>query len=337
VKPDDFIGLLYGRFRQSSAWPSTLALQIEFRASGNVRLWAAAAGRENVVCENGSDGICRVTLRGLRRCPSARDDLSYFARAVSCMADAYIKNGPIELSMTTIAQSIGADSEAQSRLTALFSRDNKFWQSWQGHGREFRGVPHEDIIFFDGVDSLDEIDERLARLDTEQRQIAELHWGTQGAPGRALIPATKDSAPLVPKIPTSLSLRDPRLRAATASDLDELASHIRTGAWKSAAVLAGACLEALLLDLWLRNEDRAKEEWKKKWPDSVGLNELAEGALKHGLISRDIRAFAGAITRARNLVHPLRAAAEPTITPAFVELLLSTLKLLNEELGDDVA
>ena len=110
---------------------------------------------------------------------------------------------------------------------------------------------------------------------------------------------------------------------------------VRAEAWKSAAIVAGACLEALLFDLWFRHESIAIEVWKERWPRRVTLNELAAKAADHRLISRTHRGLADAMRLARNLVHPLETASEGEVSPQLVQVLLGALNLLNRELATD--
>lgn len=334
---DEFVAEIYRRFQITGRWPTARALQVELRRHGNIRLLAARAGKENLVCEDGVDGICRLTLRGLRRCPEAAGDLKNYVAVVRALSARYISGGSAEISMNEVGGAIGADAAAIQRLVALFSRDNTYWSSWRGGDGGFVGTPSDELVFLEGVGSLDEIEERLARLDAERREVAALHWGADTSKGAVRASASVEASSLLPKLPMALALRDPRLRAATAHDLEEIARSVQSGAWKSAAILAGSCLEALLLDIWFRREDDAKRIWPKAFPNSVKLSELADQAVRAGLISQEHRTFAGAIQRVRNLVHPLRAAKESVVTPALVGLLLSALRLLNEELGDSAA
>lgn len=335
MTPDELIAELYRRFRLSGAWPKARLLQVELRQHGNLRLLAARAGKESVVYEDGQDGVCRVTLRGLRRCAAAAPDLEAYVAFVRELAARYISNGSEEVSVNELGSAVGADDGTVKRLIALLSRDNVFWSTWRGSGTDLFGSPSDDLVFLENVDSLEDIDRRLARLEDERREVGELNWGTERGGLGVRAAATEDASSLLPKLPMVLALQDARLRAATEHDLGEIARSLQSGAWKAAAILTGACLEALLLDIWLRREPEARERWPKTFPNTVKLGELANAAVQAGVISEDHRAFAGAIQRVRNLVHPLRASKEPAVTPALVGLLLSALRLLNEEVGAD--
>ncbi len=102
-------------------------------------------------------------------------------------------------------------------------------------------------------------------------------------------------------------------------DLHEVEVALEAGAWKSATVMAGSLIEALLfyrLDVERHASDAKRvEAFKRAQPvdrtsklpkelEKLGLSELAQFSLKLGIISKDERVRIDQIGDFRNLVHP---------------------------------
>src|SRR5215471_17565655 len=89
---DEFLQLVYDRFRADNTWPLVRALQVTLRPL-NVKLLAAEVGTDFVACEEGPDGVCFLRLKGLERCPKAIDDVELFLATSRLSAHHYIKHG----------------------------------------------------------------------------------------------------------------------------------------------------------------------------------------------------------------------------------------------------
>jgi hypothetical protein len=68
------------------------------------------------------------------------------------------------------------------------------------------------------------------------------------------------------------------LSRMVARDLGELDSAVRAANVKSAVILAGSILEAVLLDVLGRNEHEARQRLGKKWPDRASAMDLIAAA-----------------------------------------------------------
>ena len=135
-----------------------------------------------------------------------------------------------------------------------------------------------------------------------------------------------------------LNLVDSDLQGVFDRDVSELNATIEANAWKASAILAGSCLEAILLDLWKRHDGEATNRWKRRWPDKVSAAELAEAAVTKGLLSADHEGLAKTIRRARNLVHPALAAREPgEPSRELADALVAFLRLIARDLADRAA
>jgi len=333
MSPEALISRVYAHFRSTGTWPKVRPLQVELRAHGNLRLIAAKAGRERVVCDDSHDGVCRLTLKCLSELPAAQDDVSHYLAAIRLMASHFITKGAVEISTEEIGTALSLDAAGLKRLVALLWRDAIWFSTSSGYEDSMRGIPVDDILFFEAVDSLGEIEEVRARLDAERAEVAQLHWGA--GQRIAQLPHQEQDWPkaLLPFLPQALSVQHPGLQAASLVDLRELSLAISAGAWKSAAILAGSCLEALLLDLWMQREEAATAKWSERWPKRVQLSELVKAAAEGGLISATHKDLASVMRSARNLVHPMSASAEPSVTPSQLSVLLGALSMINTELS----
>ncbi len=71
---------------------------------------------------------------------------------------------------------------------------------------------------------------------------------------------------------------DKELSRMVARDLGELDSAIGAANIKSAVILAGSIVEAVLLDVLARNEHEARLRMRKRWPNNVSAKELIDVA-----------------------------------------------------------
>ncbi len=97
---------------------------------------------------------------------------------------------------------------------------------------------------------------------------------------------------------------DDRLRASLVSDYAEFRTSLSSEAWKSALVLIGSIVEALLVDhlLAVSYEKRTKRD-----PLKMQLGELIHACEAEGALSPKTVALSTVIQSYRNLIHPGRA------------------------------
>lgn len=122
-------------------------------------------------------------------------------------------------------------------------------------------------------------------------------------------------------------VKDVDLRRSLLTDFGAVARALSNAEWKAATVLAGSCLEALLL--WAIQESKAKNasgfkaavnqaisRELKKAPsnntDEWSLHELIEVSLDLGIITSDAAVQARLSKNFRNLIHPGRALRKAT-------------------------
>src|SRR5437870_2325133 len=91
---EDFLQLVWDNFHRADAWPLVRELQAQVRQRAKVRLLAAQIGLDLVVCEEGPDGVCFLTLKGIARCRHSTEDIESFLAAVRFAARHFLANGP---------------------------------------------------------------------------------------------------------------------------------------------------------------------------------------------------------------------------------------------------
>lgn len=330
MQKDELLQMVYDHFRGGGQWPLVRDLQVRLRKLGNVRKLAAEIGVKFVVFEEFDEGRCFLTLDGLARCKGGSDDLDLLFAVLRYAAEQFIAKGPTPVTSEVLAVEFGLDSLAVRRLGpllyrlggALFSGG-----SWPPDGSRFECVPRVNIVFYESVHSLADYWETLARVEVGEREAAMIRQ--QPNPGLNQPDPTSIPAEL-----PSIALRSQPLDAVLQRDLAELSVALSASAWKASVILAGSCLEAILLDLWYQHEDKARERWKGRWPQSVRAAELAEAAAADELITAHHKDLVSTIRRARNAVHPGEAAREEyPPSQELAEALVAILRLLAAEVA----
>ncbi len=102
-------------------------------------------------------------------------------------------------------------------------------------------------------------------------------------------------------------VQDAGLRAILERDYEEVQKAYVAGCWKAVIILSGGALEAVLLDLVLANESRAKASAKAPHESNVRrweLSELIAVCVDLKLIGPYASTVSDATRAYRNLVHP---------------------------------
>lgn len=130
-----------------------------------------------------------------------------------------------------------------------------------------------------------------------------------------------------------------KLQEILSRDYQDIQKNIIASSWKSAIILSGGSIEAILLDLLTLNENIAKSSSKappnKSDLDEWELNDLIEVAIETDLVKEPaIGKLSHSIREYRNLIHPgvelrknLKVAAEEA------NIAFSVLKILIRNLS----
>jgi hypothetical protein len=306
---------------------------------GNPERIAVETGLDRVVWPSGAiDSRCYLRLRGIAECRGAEDDIARFLETMRYVAARVEDSETTEVTITTddLMRDLGYSLEQAKLVTHLLDHDGRIWSSSlgssDGSSRSFT-MRGDDGLYFQDVSTLDDLFGAYKAMDEEKSAIASMRnvYGVRTTPQPSIRP------PSIHGIDVSLTSRvqDVRLRALLEADLTELNSSLESGNWKCVSILAGSCSEAILLDLWMRDETLAIKEFGKAWPNNVTLAELVSKTTNRGLLSPDAADFLTVIKRWRNQIHPARAIEESAPRRESAVALNALLGLILADLGSD--
>lgn len=174
VEPNSFLSLVYEHLRSTGAWPTVRALQVQLRAEGDVRLLAARAGPDRIVCNYGSEPLCFLTLRGLADLPSANGDLQNVLAVLRFLARRCVVPGNSPITSTSLAHEVNLSSSEVARVGTILYHDHSTWAGWSGDQDKFELTPRDDTIFFENVQSVADVLQIRARIASESMEAARL-------------------------------------------------------------------------------------------------------------------------------------------------------------------
>lgn len=319
---------VYDRFRASGEWPLVRDLQVAHKALGNIRYMAATIGVDRMVCEEGQDGRCFLRLGEVNQRAHSHDDISAYLATLRFIAAAFEAHGPSPVTSEQLASALALEPLALKRLSRLLCRDSGPWSggSWDTQGVTFSVTPVEEALFYDSVHT-------FPQYQAARNQYIEQSVATSRLINAGLYRGLSASAPVAKAPPSPPPLADPALRNLLERDMAELEAVLRVHAWKAAVILAGSCLEAILLDIWKRRESEAMQRFGKEWPNRVDAFQLAEAALAAGYISKDHASVASLIRRWRNMIHPVAAIAAAEFSEELAHALAAILRWILADLS----
>ena len=177
------------------------------------------------------------------------------------------------------------------------------------------------IVAFREITDLEDFFTELDRARSEEDEAARHEHGAR----TAVIPnpITQDANLL--ENPPQLS--DPALSRMLHEDLEELLRIKSARAWKATVLLAGSCIEAALLDLWMSRPDEAKEALGEKWHRSSAYD-MAKAAVEKGWIDEDHKPLLDFVRQWRNTIHPARALEKHSPSRELAHMLIASLDYL---------
>lgn len=260
--------------------------------------------------------------------PGAAKCLEHLARAVGFVGRQYEVSGPFPVTREDIGEALGLDGADLTRLGALLYQVGRLWAggSWANDRSTFSVTPAEDAAFFRDVESFAGFQEARDQLDRNDRIVTEaISEDYRRARGEPLAPAATDQA-------TQYRLIDPALDALFQRDLAELADVHALGAWKASAILAGSCLETVLLDVCQQRDSECAQKWGSTWRRSASASDMARFAATRKWISQDHGDASKVLRRWRNTVHPYVALQALEPTKELADALTALLRLLLADL-----
>lgn len=130
---------------------------------------------------------------------------------------------------------------------------------------------------------------------------------------------------------------DSKLREILERDYQEIQKGIIASNWKSAIILCGGSIEAILLDLLFKNSVKAISSTKapkksdlNKWD----LNDLVEVAVEEKMIGSEIAKLSHTVREYRNLIHPgVEVRKDLKVKPEEAKIAVEVLHILIRELS----
>lgn len=164
--------------------------------------------------------------------------------------------------------------------------------------------------------------------------------GAQSTPGQPLLQPDIASAIAEVRDVARDIIIDEALREIVERDSHELEAAVAHGLHKSAALLTGSIIEAVLLGVCERNRTIAATHMKqgKDFPEKATIEKLVEIARDEGLI-RDLAGDVAATVREyRDLIHPDRERrTRPKVDDAMSGALLALLRVVVRDIRDAMA
>jgi hypothetical protein len=328
MTPDEFLQELYDEFKRTAEWPLLRDVQLR-HFDTNLRYLAKTIGTERVVCNDGPSGsLCFLQLKEIANRSGSDSDQKNFVDAIRIIAQAYIAHGHERVELQHIMAELKLSQRDAKKLAEMLWLAGDISNAYGARGTlEFYLQPIERMLWFKDVSSMDEyfaIHDRINQEEAEGRHLDAQSWGT------LFRPAAQEAALEAPNAQYHLKFQE--LDKVYSDDRAELSRTLDVEAWKSAAVLAGCCLEALLLDIWEANAVEAEREFGVSWRENTTAHRLALVAVRTGYLTEDQGRLADLLRRWRNVIHPVAAMRETAPTKELAHLLVAALNYLVAEL-----
>lgn len=130
---------------------------------------------------------------------------------------------------------------------------------------------------------------------------------------------------------------DATIRKILERDYQEIQRNVISSNWKSVIILCGGSIEAILLDLLLRDAAKARSSSKapnendlNKWD----LNDLVEVSVEEKFIGSEIAKLSHTVREYRNLIHPgVEVRKSLKVEPEEAKIAVEVLHILIRELS----
>jgi hypothetical protein len=131
---------------------------------------------------------------------------------------------------------------------------------------------------------------------------------------------------------------DPQIKRILERDYGEIQRNIISGNWKSAIILSGGSIEALILDHLHNDEQMAKaspEAPSEPNLDKWHLNDLIEVAVETHMVGDEVAKLSHSVREYRNLIHPgVEVRTNLKVEPEEAKIAVEVLNILIRELSE---
>ncbi|MFL5483813.1 MAG: hypothetical protein ACJ8AK_16660 [Gemmatimonadaceae bacterium] len=293
---------------------------------------AKRIGADRIVCnEQGDETRCILQLSEIANRANSEDDQKHFVDAIRIIAAAYIDRGRQNITLQEIVSQLQLSELEAKKLSEMLGSAGQISDMYGPRGSlDFYLRPLDRMLWFRDIKSIDDYFAMHATIDDEEAEGRQLD---NSGLARALGHNAEKPEEQTPDVPTSdYHLNNDLLDGVYSYDRAELARTVEIEAWKATAVLAGACLESLLLDVWEMRPAEAEREFGESWRANTRADRLAKIAIRSGYLTENQGALADLLRRWRNIIHPVAALRESAPTKELANLLVAALNFLVAEL-----
>lgn len=317
---------VYDKFKAEGKWPSVRQVQIELVDLGPIQAVAERIGGEYVRCEYpGVGSVCSLGLKGVALCKGAKGDIENFLATIRYAAARYVETESAACISGAILQSeLGMTQPDAQRVCVLWKTAHGLWSSHRPVGDDVEIKVSDEIVHYQGVQSLDEFWARGERLKQQTMQGASQSVSRRVRKSQSKPP----SQPATVMFEHVEKIVNDGIRALVEQDARELEKALQAGMWKAAVILAGGCAEAVLLDLFGRHPDLISKHFKSNSLGDATLGTLIDKARAANLVPEAEREMASAIRRWRNLIHPALALQDSPPSAETAQAAVAVLNLL---------
>jgi hypothetical protein len=169
----DLLDDVWQAFLSDAAWPSVKSLQVRCGHHQNIRLLASEIGTDLIICEEGRDAKCWLTLNAVDKMPGGKGELAQVAAALRFVAETYVHADRRQITHDMFAAALRLEGAELTRMGLLLRQVQGPWEScgWSPDGREFGVNPNDDALFFSEVESLASVQVVIQRLEQERTRI----------------------------------------------------------------------------------------------------------------------------------------------------------------------
>ena len=176
-----FLQRVYDKFKIEGGWPKVRQLQIELVDMGSIQAVADTIGSEYVRCDHPGDSrVCSLELKGVAVCEGSEGDIENFLATIRYAAQRYVESESRPCISGAILQSaLGMTQPDAKRACVLLQRAHGLWRMSSPIGDDVEITVGDDIVHYQGVQSLEEFWGRAERL---KQQVIETGRGGTGQP-----------------------------------------------------------------------------------------------------------------------------------------------------------
>ncbi len=324
---------VFDHFNVIGNWPNARKIYIETRELGN--LWDIASGLGSHIILVGQkyqeDSRVILTVEGIKLCRGSDNLLGTFVKVLRLAIESFLADPERpHISSSQSVEKFGLSDVQCRQMYELFNVERGLYAGMSSNPERttFEIRLSLDILRFEKCNT---IGEYIAVVQSEREKFEKAAVNIDYQP---LYGMTAEKVTLNPSLKKNILtlIKDPNLKAIIAQDLDEIEKAFNAEAWKSVSLLSGSVCEGLLWDLISHAEIKGSPG---NIPDkNSSLSALSEFAEKQGLINKRVRSSLDLVRYSRNLIHPVLAIDDGTVTSAMAKASYIALEVFWEAARD---